>query len=155
VTLNFAMRTGDGSAVYAGPHGPMTIGPGHESGRATVLTPVGESAIEWSRDLADDERLEGEGVAVHIAGTPSARLRREGPSLMLVEDDGAVRSILCRRRFGKMRLERPDGAELATLRVDKGRVADAAEPADIALMLLIMASRVDQRLDRPVLALGA
>jgi hypothetical protein len=154
VTLQFALQGRDGGPVYDGPHGPMTIDTNHHTGRATVLTPSGTSTIDWSRDLADDALLEADGVAVHIAGAPSGRLRRSGRTLTLTDDDGTPRSVLRQKRFGRLRLERPDGTELATWRHYKGRVADAAEPADVALMLLVMASRVDQRLDRPALTLG-
>jgi hypothetical protein len=153
MALQFTVESGDDGAVYDGLHGPMTISPHRDEGRATVLTPHGDSAIEWSRDLADDARLEDEGVAVHVAGAPSGHLRRSGRTLVLTDDDGTPRSVLRPKRFGKLRLERPDGTELATWRHSRGRVTDDAEPADVALMLLVMASRVDQRLDRPALAL--
>ncbi len=153
MTLKFVLRRGDDGAVYDGPHGPMTISPYRETGRATVLTPPGTSTIEWSRGLADDDRLEGEGVAVHVAGAPLAHLRRCGRTLTLTDDDGTPRSVLRPKRFGRLRLERPDGTQLATWRHDRGQVTDDAEAADVALMLLVMASRVDQQLDRPALAL--
>jgi hypothetical protein len=153
LALQFVVHDRDDGRVYDGPHGPMTISPYHEAGRATVFTPHGDSAIEWSRELTDDVRLEGDGVAVHVAGAPSGHLRRAGRTLVLTDDDGTPRSVLRPRRFGKLRLERPDGTELATWRHDKGRVTDDAQAADVALMLLVMASRVDQRLDRPALAL--
>lgn len=154
MTLRFALQhRDDGSVDYDGPHGPMTIPARREEGRSTLLTAHGDSLILWSRDMADDGQLEGEGVEVHVAGAPGARLRRDGHALVLTDDDGTQRSLLRSRHFGRLRLERPDGTELATWRHDKGRVTDEAQFADVALMLLVIASRVDQRLDRPAQAL--
>jgi hypothetical protein len=151
MALQFALEGRDDGALYDGPHGPMTISPFRDTGRSTVFTPQGDSMIEWSRGLSDDTRLENEGVAVHIAGAPSGFLRRAGRTLVVTDDDGTPRSVIRQKRFGKRRLERPDGTELATWRHDKGRVTDDADAADVALMLLVIASRVDRRLDRPAL----
>ena len=138
---------------YDGPHGPMTVSPRRHAGRSTVLTPHGEAAIAWSRGQADEGELDGEGIAVHVAGAPEACLRRTGRALALSDLDGTPRTVL-RRRFGRLRLERPDGTPLATWRGRRGRVTDHAEFADVVLMLLVMASRVDQQLDRPALTLA-
>ena len=148
VTLGFELH----EDRYDGPHGPMTVSPRRHAGRSTVLTPHGEAAIAWSRDRADDAELEGEGIAVHVAGAPEACLRRSGRVMTLSDLDGTPRSVL-RKRFGRLRLERPDGTLLATWRGRRGRVTDDADVADVVLMLLVIASRVDQRLDRPALAL--
>ena len=151
MALQFRLEGRDKGALYEGPHGPMTISPYRDTGRSTVFTPQGDSVIEWSRDAADDVRLENEGSAVHIAGAPSGHIRRSGRTLIVTDDDGEPRSVLRPKRFGKLRLERADGTELATWRHHRGRVTDEAEASDVALMLLVIALRVDQRLDRPAL----
>jgi hypothetical protein len=151
--LNFALQGSDDRALYEGPHGPMTMPGRFDSGRVAVATPQGEASIAWSPDLADDVELEGEGIAVQNAGVPSACLRRAGRVLTVTDDDGTPRAVVRQKRFGRVRLERPDGVELATWHHFRGRVTDDAEFADVALMLLVMASRGDRRLDRPALTL--
>jgi hypothetical protein len=148
----FTLQRVDEGARYDGPHGPMTLTGDVENEHATVRTEQGEATLAWSRLSAEDLTLENDGIPVDFGAAGAGRLRRHGRELRLDSDDGQTRAIL-RRRFGRIRMERPDGTELATWKDYRGRVCAEAEFADVALMVLVMASRVDQRLDRPALTL--
>ena len=80
--------------------------------------------ILWSRDCADDALLEGEGVAVHVAGAPRRAAAARRPRLMLTDDDGTPRSVLRPSTSGACAWSGPDGTELATWRHDRGRVTE-------------------------------
>lgn len=146
----FVLRRADDAIAYDGLHGPMTVVPSRDEEHSAVLGSRGESTIAWGRHSVDDRALETDGVAVHVAGAPSARLVRVDRTLELRAEDGAVQAVIRPRRFGRMRLERADGTELVTWRGTRGKVDERAGFADVALVLLVIVSRIAQRLERPV-----
>jgi hypothetical protein len=132
---------------YEGPHGPFEIAADEGPEATRVSGPRGEARLAWGMGSSDRSALQ-RGVAAHI-GEREATLRRNGRALVL-ERDGEVVAVARRGRMGRVEMERPDGTPLARYKPTQlaGEVTAAAEPEDVELMLLLMASNAPAVLER-------
>lgn len=140
-------RTGDGGTGtrwdYDGPCGPMTAVIGRSGEPTTVHGPqVGNCQMVW--DAFDADRLDQlrRGIEVTI-GDERIRLWRASGGLTR-----RARAIIVERqgRPARLRLRRWEAVSLEAAsvlvrgRLYRGRVADDAQPVDVALFLLMTAS---------------
>jgi hypothetical protein len=133
-------------ARYDGPHGPLWFS-GHQDPSTAVLESAdGEDRLEFGMARDDLEALDA-GVQARIEGA-DYRLRRDGKTLLLLDDSGRPRVIVRRARFGKLKLERPDGRKVAEFAGLEGKVDEVAEPVEVRLMLLLALSAANRAIDR-------
>ncbi|HEX5621780.1 MAG TPA: hypothetical protein VFX51_25360 [Solirubrobacteraceae bacterium] len=129
--------------VYKGPQGPLRFR--LDQSPETAALEEGDR-LEFGMARQDLGTLDG-GVAAWIAGEVYV-LRRNGRSLVLEDGAGRPRAIARRARFGRMRLERPDGTEIAAVHGLDGKVAESADAVEVRLMLLLTIAGAARAIER-------
>jgi hypothetical protein len=133
-------------ARYDGPHGPLWFSGHQDPSTAVVQAADGEDRLEFGIARNDLEALDA-GVRAQI-DRGEYRLQRDGRTLLLLDDSGRPRVIVRRARFGRLKLERPDGRKVAEFAGLEGKVDDAADPVAVRLMLLLALSAANRAIDR-------
>jgi hypothetical protein len=129
--------------VYKGPRGPLRFRV--DQSPETAALEDGDR-LEFGMARQDLDALDG-GVGARIAGEDYT-LRRDGRTLVLADAAGRPRAIARRARFGKLRLERPDGTALALVHGLDGKVAEGADAVEVRLMLLLTIAGAARAIDR-------
>lgn len=133
-------------ARYDGPHGPLWLSGHQDPSTAVLQASDGEDRLEFGMARTDLEALDA-GVRARIDRL-EYRLRRDGRTLLLLDDSGRPRVIVRRARFGRLKLERPDGRKVAEFAGLDGKVDEAAEAVEVRLMLLLALSAANRAIDR-------
>jgi hypothetical protein len=133
-------------ARYDGPHGPLWIGVGQDPSTAVLQAGDGEDRLEFGMARQDLEALDA-GVGARIDGG-DYRLRRDGKTLLLLDASGQPRVIVRRARFGRLRLERPDGRKVAEFAGLEGKVDEQVAAVEVRLMLLLSLAAANRAIDR-------
>jgi hypothetical protein len=129
--------------VYKGPQGPLRFRVDQSPETAALAD---GDRLEFGMARQDLDTLDG-GVAAWIAGDVYV-LRRDGRSLVLEDGAGRPRAIARRARFGRMRLERPGGIELALVHGLDGKVAESADAVEVRLLLLLTIAGAARAIER-------
>jgi hypothetical protein len=129
--------------VYNGPQGPLRFRADQSPQTAEL---EGGDRLEFGMARQDLDSLDA-GVAARIAGGDYT-LRRDGRTLVLQDAGGAPRMIARRARFGRLRLERPDGSEVALVSGLDGKVDEAAGPVEVRLMVLLAVAGAARAIER-------
>jgi hypothetical protein len=76
------------------------------------------------------------------------QLRRDGKTLLLLDAGGRPRAMARRARFGKLKLERPDGRTVALFLGPAGKVDEQISALEVRLMLLVAVSGSHRAFER-------
>lgn len=133
-------------ARYDGPHGPLWFSGHQDPATAVVQAENGEDRLEFGMARQDLEALDA-GVRARIDGG-DYQLRRDGKTLLLIDASGHPQAMARRARFGKLKLERPDGRTVAQFAGPAGKVDEQISELEVRLMLLIVVSGSHRAIER-------
>jgi hypothetical protein len=144
--IKFEVANDGQRARYDGPHGPLWFSGHQDPATAVIEAEDGEDRLEFGMARQDLEALDA-GVGASIDGE-DYQLRRDGKTLLLLDASGRPRALAKRARFGRLKLERPDGRKVAEFVGPTGKVDEQISALEVRFMLLLAISGSHRAIDR-------